>query len=194
MAKGYTTKQAIENYMLIDIDTSFDDQVNEWLEAVEAYIDHATDRDFSVAEDESGDGEEKVYDGDGSCEMRIDPAVEITSVKLSATGDPLDSSKYFLYPANKIPKTSIKLSGLRFPKGLQNIVIGGRFGYPAVPADIKFAATVLMAGIINFAWESEGEVQSMTIGRYSVTFKDDKQVNDFARVNEILKQNKRYSF
>lgn len=194
MAKNYTTKTAIENYMLIDIDDSFDEQITEWMEAVEQYIDHETNRDFSVAEDESGPGEERVYDGDNTNELVIDPAVEITSLKLSATGDEVDSANYFLYPANKLPKTSIRMKNLRFPKGLQNIVVGGRFGYPSVPSDIKFAATVLMAGVINFAWQSEGEIQSLTIGRYSVTYKNDKEVNDFARVQEILKHNRKITF
>ena len=192
--KGYTSKEAVENYMLIDIDDSFDEQVNEWIETVEQYIDHETDRDFSVAEDESGEGEERKYDGDLTCELFIDPAMEITSIKLSPTSDALTEDKYFLYPANKTPKNKVVLNGLRFPRGHQNILIAGRFGYEEVPKDIKFAATVLVAGIINFAWQSEGEVQSMTIGRYSVTYKSDKEVNDFARVQEILKQNKRYTF
>jgi len=37
MPKGYTTKTAIENYMLTVIDASFDDQIDEWIEAAEWY-------------------------------------------------------------------------------------------------------------------------------------------------------------
>jgi hypothetical protein len=193
MIKGYTSKIAIENYLLIDIDPSFDSQIDKWIGAVEKYIDNQTDRDFAIAEDESGSEEERVYDGDGSNTLRIDPAVEVTSVKLSPTDNALDAEKYVLYPANKTVKDKIVLRNLRFPRGLQNIVVGGRFGLDAVPADIEFAATVLVAGIINFAWQSEGEVQSITIGRYSVTYKNQKEISDFEKVQEILKNNKRYT-
>jgi hypothetical protein len=61
-----------------------------------------------------------------------------------------------------------------------------------VPADIKFAATVLVAGIINYSADVAGEVKSMSLGGYSVTYKDEKQWQDFDRVSEILKLNKKF--
>lgn len=192
-AKGYTDKTAIENYLLIEIDASFDEQVDEWIEAVEEYIDHETNRDFTLAED-PGTAEDRTFDGDLSNTLVIDPAKTITEVRFSEDADPIDADQYVLYPIRKDTTKSIKLKYLRFPKGLQNIYIKAIWGYASLPKDIKFAATVLVAGIINNAWQSEGEVQSMTIGRYSVTYKNKSQVDDFNRIEEILGYNKKYSF
>ena len=191
MAKDYTTKTAVENYLLIDIDASFDEQIIEWQEVVEQYIDHATSRDFSVAGETATD---RVYDGDGTDTLVIDPAKEVVSVKMSATSDALATTQYVLYPANKTVKNKIKLLHQDFHKGNQNIVVNAKFGYEEVPKDIRFVATVLLAGIINTQWQSEGEVQSMTIGRYQVTYKSDQQISDFNKVEEILDYNKKYTF
>lgn len=198
-SKGYTTKEAVENYNLVEIDDSFNDQVDEWIESVEEYIDHETNRDFGpVSRDEEGEidavEEDRTFDGDGSNTLVIDAAAEITEVRFSETGDPIDPDQYVLHPIRKDTTTQIVLKNLRFPRGMQNIYVKAKWGYAAVPKDIKLAATVLVAGIINNAWQSEGEVQSMTIGRYSVTYKTKQQVDDFNKIEEILAFNKRYTF
>lgn len=191
MLKGYTNKTAIENYMLIFIDSTFDAQIDEWIETAENIIDAETNRDFSVA---SGPASDRVYDGADLDTLYIDPVSNITAVKLSPTDTALDADQYTLYPANSTLKNRIKLNFLKFPKGNQNIVVTGGFGIPDVKKDIKFAATVIVAGIINNAWADESEVSSLTIGRYSVTYKTPKQEDDFANVQEILDRNKKYSF
>lgn len=189
--KGYTNKLNVENYMLVEIDDSFDEQIDEWIGVVEEYIDHETNKDFSVSDDTATD---RVYDGDGTNTLNIDPAKEVVSVKLSPTSDAIATDQYHLYPANKTLKDKIKLRYLAFPRGDQNIVVNAKFGLENVPRDIEFAATVLLAGIIQNAWQTEGEVQSMTIGRYTVTYKDQAQIQDFNKVAEILAYNKKYTF
>lgn len=192
-AKGYTTKEAVENYLLIEIDAAFDDQVDEWIESVEEYIDHETNRDFAPAAEDAV-AEDRTFDGDGTVTMDIDPCTEVEEVRFSETGDPIDEDQYVLYPVRKDTTDKIKMKYLKFPKGDQNIYVKAIWGYAAVPKDIKMAATVLVAGIINNAWQSEGEVASMTIGRYSVTYKTKAQVDDFNKIEEILAYNKRYTF
>lgn len=115
--KNYTTKQRIENYLLISIDENFDGQVESWIEAVETYIDRYTRRDFADPEQ-----------------------------------------------------------------------------FDAIPEDIKYAATILVSGIINYSLNSDGEVASMTVGRYSVSFKNDKQFNDKEQAIEILNSYKLFTF
>lgn len=193
MLKGYTDKTAIENYLLITIDASFDTQIDEWIESVEQYIDHETNRDFSVVEDDAI-AEDRTFDGDRSNSITIDPTTEITEVRFSETGDPIDQDQYVLYPIRNPTTNKIVLRNLLFPRGIQNIYVKAKWGYASVPMDIKLAATVLVAGIINNAAQSEGEVQSMTIGRYSVTYKTKEQVDDFNKVSEILAYNKFYTF
>jgi hypothetical protein len=195
MIKGYTTKEKIENYLLIDIDDSFDDQINEWIEVIEKYIDDFTGLDWGIASEESGyAGEQRVFDGDGTKTISPGFFTEIMEIKLSPTGEALSEDDYYLYPANKTDKNKIKLAYLVFPVGDQNIYITANWGVSEIPLDISFAATVLVAGIINNSWQSEGEIESMTIGRYQVSFKNQEQVNDFKQVQKILEMNKKFDF
>jgi hypothetical protein len=197
--KGYTNKTEIENYLLTTIDATFNSQVDNWIESMENYIDQMTGRNF-IADAVSNDSD-RYYDGDNTSKLLIDDAVEITELevgegstmtpdttKMKADGD------YVLYPANRLPITRIQLRGGYFPNWPhQAIRVKARWGYSeAVPADIKQVATVLVAGIINYGNTSEGEVKSMNIGSYSVTYKDEKQWQDFERVAEILKNYKKF--
>jgi hypothetical protein len=194
--KGYTTRQKIENYLLITIDASFYDQVTAWIEEVEKYIDNLTGRSFAVEidEDDSTGGllaTERVYDGDGTTTILIDDCVGVT--KLEIDGD--EATEFVTYPANTLPKTKLKLTAGRFTRGTQNIKVTAQWGYSATPpGDITTAATVLVAGIINYSLNADGEVQNESIGRYSVTYKAEKQWQDFERVEEILKYYKKYYF
>lgn len=189
--KGYTTKAAIENYMQVDIDGSFDTQVDEWIEAAELIIDQETNRNFIADE---GAASDKVFDGDGTDELVIPPTNDVDAVKLDPDGTALETDQYALYPANQTIKTKIKLRYQVFPEGLQNIVITANWGTQGVPKDIMFAATVIVAGILRHAWEDPNEVQSMTIGRYTVSYKTRQQQDDLTSVQEILDRNKRYHF
>lgn len=203
MPKGYTTRAKIENYLLINIDESFHDQVDAWIEEVEEYIDRKTGRNFvaSPAEDDSGENETRRFDGDNTSKLIIDDAVEILEIKLSVDSDALTTADYVLYPANartlsrKLPYTMIKLIGAYFSKYLpQGIYVKGRWGYSEeVPSDIQTVATVLVAGIINYSWNSEGEIASESIGRYTVSYKTEKQWVDFDRIDPILKSYIKFS-
>lgn len=194
--KGYTNKTEIENYLLINIDESFWDQVNRWIADVETYIDNKTGRNF-IAESASA----RLFDGDGSRELLIDDCIEVTEVKIG-DDDPLNKDEsgvdddYFVYPANLLPKTKIKLINGIFPSHPpQTISIKAKWGYSEdVPGDIQNVATVLVAGIINYSLNAEGEVKSMSIGRYNVTYKDERQWNDFERIEDTLNAYKKYNF
>ncbi|MFZ3032256.1 MAG: hypothetical protein WA082_04425 [Candidatus Moraniibacteriota bacterium] len=205
MPKGYTTRAKIENYLLIDIDSSFHDQVDAWIEEVEAYIDTKTGRNFVADPEESGvdaGASTRRFDGDGTNKQIIDDCVEVTSVKLSDEDDPLELEDYVLYPANAqalsrpVPYTLIRLLSGAFPSyPPQGIYVKARWGYSELaPKDIQTVATVLVAGIINYSWNAEGEVKSESIGRYSVTYKDDAGWKDFERIEPTLASYIKYSF
>ena len=200
-SKKYTTIEKIQNYLLIDIDAGFEPQVEEWIENMSDYIEGMTSRAFIA----DGTTSIKLYevvakntDTIGSyvssvVDLRIDDCVEVESVTIDdvavAPGD------FFVYPANGLPKTRIHLkadSGVIFSQGEQNLKVSADWGYSvAAPGDIVFACTVLVAGIINNSWSSEGEVKSISMGAYNLTFKDEKSLSDFERVEEILKVYKR---
>lgn len=188
----YTDRQSVENYLLIDIDEGFWDQIDEWIAAVSQHIAKETGRNFNVGVET--EPSEHVYDGSGIDSLVIEDCLAVTKLEIGETE--VDSDEYFLYPANGTPKYQIALQhGRRFPNGRQNITITGRWGYSDVaPADIKFAATVLVAGIINTSNGDQGDVQSETIGRYSVTYKTTKEVTDYEEALRIIKIYRRVSF
>jgi hypothetical protein len=95
-----------------------------------------------------------------------------------------------------VPYTKIQLIGGYFPKlPPLGIYVKGRWGYSEeAPADIENVATVLVAGIINYSWNAEGEIASESIGQYSVSYKTEKQWTDFERVPETLNSYTKFSF
>lgn len=199
-AKGYTNRTEVQNYLLTKVKEEFWAQVDRWIEQIERYIDEETGRNF-IADSALST---RLFDGSGTNKQLIDDCVEISQVKLSKDADPLEdesgSEAYFKYPNNArlrtppVPYTRLELACGSFPRGKQNIRVRAKWGYStSVPQDIKFAATVLVAGIVNFSNDSEGEVQSMTIGRYSVTYKTKQEWQDFEQIQGILDHYRKYS-
>lgn len=199
MPKGYTTRQQIENYLLMTIDSSFYSQIEDWIEQVEKYIDQMTGRNFVADSTATA----KLYDGNSANVMPIDDAIQITKVEqgdggistASSEWTEIESDEYVSYPANDLPKTEIRLFGALFSRGFQNVRVTAKWGYSAsVPDDIKLASTVLVAGIINYSFNADGKVQQRTVGRYTVSYKSDKQWNDFEQIKSILEYYKKYEF
>ena len=198
MSKGYTTKTAIENYILQDIDASFNSQIDSWITAVENIIDKITGRNFVADSVASA----RVYDGDDTQELLVDECIAVTKVEVgndsygstftevASTG----SDKYFLKPDNyaskALPIYKVVLNARCFPGGIQNNRITAKWGYSAsAPADIQFAATVFVAGILNQQRQGGDEIKSESIGNYSVSYNTDKNGNswaDFERAQQIL--------
>ena len=199
--KGYTSIEEIEDYLLIDIIESFEARVTEWIAMMEKFVEKATGRVF-IADTEAS---VKKYQISKELAVRVGryfeterslliaDCVEVTELKIDSVV--IATANYLFYPTNELPITRIKLtdaSGLRFASGEQNIEVKAKWGYSVdCPADINFATTVLVAGIINFSGSMEGEVKSETIGSYSVTFKDAKDWQDFERAKQILQQYKK---
>ena len=184
--RKYTTIAKIEDYLLIDIDAAFEARVNIWIEEVSKYIEQITGRVFIA----DATASVKKYDGNGKDEFFVDEIVSLAELKID--GVIIDSADYLLYPANEIPKTRIKLKKDIFTKGEQNIEVKAKWGYSVVcPIDISFAATILVAGIINFASKMEGEVRSERLADYTVTYKDKTSWQDLDRAKQILQNYKK---
>lgn len=176
----------IEGYSLITIDPEFYPQVDEFISAVTAYIERYTGRTFTTDETATT----RTFDGNGSSELFIDDASEITQVKIGNTI--LQSSDFYLYPSNRLPKTRIFLPYKIFYSGSQNITVTAKWGYGAIPDDLSLAATVMVAGIINSADTNDNEILSETIGRYSVTYRaGTNQSHDFQNAKDVLKMYRR---
>ncbi len=202
MPKGYTNITNVQNYLLITIDASFQSQVGTtWLETVEEIIDKFTGRNFIADAAASQKVFEvkfqKAVDIAGTFpsirSLIIDEAVDVSGLTVDdveiGTGD------WLLYPMNETPKIEIVLrntSTASFTVKEQNIKVTAKWGFSVtVPSDIEFAATVLLAGIINNSWSTEGEVESVTLGRYTLSYKSKKEMNDFETVQEILETYKK---
>jgi hypothetical protein len=194
--KGYCQIYQIENYLLTEIIADFEDQVKEWIAQMEKYVENQTGKIFiadSVATVRKFQVESFEETAIGSYrttpnELFIDECVKVDELKID--GEVIDTDDYLFYPANELPITRIKLtddSGLVFTEGEQNIEVEAKWGYSvAVPNDISFATMVFVCGVINYSLQAEGEVKSETIGSYSVTYKEEKQWQDFERAKGIL--------
>ncbi len=187
--KGYTSKTDIENYLLQEIDVSFDAQIESWITGVEKIIDGLTGRNFIADAVASA----RVFDGDGEESLLIDDCVAITKVEVgnddygeSFTEIPsTGASRYFLDPANYaslgVPIYKVTLRDRLWPEGKQNNRITAKWGYSAaVPEDIKFAATIFVAGILNQQRQGGDQIKSETIGNYSVSYNTDKGSDSWA--------------
>jgi hypothetical protein len=161
-----TSIEKVESYLLITVDEDFRDEVEDFIEAVQAYVERFTGRTFSADSEATA----RLYDGSGTGELWIDDAAEVTEVKID--GEVLTTDEYVTYPANRKPITRIILHYRVFREAAQNVSVKAKWGYgAAVPADLELAATMLVADIINVAnTVGGGDVASETIGRYSVTY------------------------
>lgn len=199
--KGYTSKTNLENYTLTEIDTSFDNQIESWIEAIENYIDNLTGRSF-VADTSAS---ERLFSGNGSQNLPIDDCIEITKVEKgnNAYGDSFTeideggANGYYLLPENYsekgVPITMVHLRSYLWINGLKNNKITAKWGYSeSVPKDIEFASTVLVNGIINESNSTRGDIETEKIGDYSVSYKDEKEKADFMRAMEILEKYKKF--
>lgn len=189
-----TNKTNVENYLLTTIDASFDTQIAQWIAAVEKHINKKTDRQI-IAEDSNS---VNYYDGTGRKDMMIPDFYSITTVGVKSDKDdiaPEDfTSDVYMYPSGRKPIYQLQMDNNYFPKGRQNIVVTGRKGYFAsddVDEDIVFAATVLVAGIVNASNVSQGEIKSESIGRYTVTYSTDQQKIDFKSAIDIIESYRR---
>lgn len=182
-----TTVQKIKDYLVESFAQPSDAVIADYISVVTAYIERYTGRTFTPAVTPGTQATERFYDGNGSSELFIDDAAEVTQVKDGNTIIPV--SDFRLYPSNRLPKTRIILPFKKFTWGAQNITVTAKWGYGAsVPKDLEFAATVMVAGIINHQNSDEKDVQSETIGRYSVTYKSNSpQEHDFSNTKKILK-------
>lgn len=199
--KGYTSRDRVEKYLLITIDETFHAQVDEWIEDIEAHIEKETGRVF-VAD---GVASARHFDGDGTRRIDVDDCVSIEKVEIGVDESgyggltSVESADYMTLPNDAVakgkPMKRIELRGGVWPRLRQGVKVTGKWGYAsAAPSDIRLAATVLVAGIINYSNPAAGEVSSETIGRYSVSYKTEKQWQDFEKVAEILKSYKRFTF
>ena len=179
---AYTTKAKVENYLMINIDSSFDSQIDLWIKAVDRFIDRYTHRVFGAST------ATKYYDGVNSNELIIDTFNSLTSVELlDIDGDVehslTEGTDYIVYPLNGEMKYKIILTNYAviqtfagYDNNKKRVKIVGSFGSSksdkTVPDDIELVSTMLVAQIINQV-NKGGDITSESLGDYSVSFEKD---------------------
>lgn len=158
----YTDITAVENLLLVDIDPSFHTQVEGWIEAMSRYCDRISNR--ILFRDEA---ETYTYDGNNQKILLIDDCCEISSVLVHGN-EVLD--EIHQYPQNKNYASRLYYENI-FPQGKGNVSVTGiQAMHSELPEDIKYACTVLVAGICrNQLLEQKGG-KTEKIGNYSVTY------------------------
>jgi hypothetical protein len=188
-SKGYTSQDKVEAYTGESVGVS-SARFDEWMESVEQFIDHMTGRNF-IADSEASI---RKYNGSGEAEQVIDDCIEITKVEVGTDlVTEILSTEYYSIPANTEHKNRIRRKYNVFPSGIQDVAVTAKWGYSTeVPADISFAATVIVAGILNHSLGAKGKIQSETVGRYSVSYKDDDGWNQYKGALQTIQARKKY--
>lgn len=181
----YCSRTDVANYLLTTIDSGFNSTVDGWITAMSRFMDSYTGRTL-VSETTST----RKYDGNGTRELLIDEAIDITEVRVGTTTvTPLQ------YPANSDAKYQLMFESDVFTRGRQNVEVDATFArYNSLPEDIKFACTVLVAGIVNQNKDQNMAVKSEKIGQYQVTYQDEQHRADVKQAMMILDLNKRIAF
>ena len=162
----YTTVADVENYLLKDINTSFEGNISKWILAVSAEMDRMANR--KLVADTYGAEEElelKYFDVEQVGYVTVDDFVDISSVQ-QKEGDTWTDRDFEPYPA--LPP-SRKIIG-SFSYGLQSIRVRAQWGlfHPdSIPEDLQHACTVLVSGVC-LANQSAGGVSAMPISREKI--------------------------
>lgn len=192
----YTEKAKVEKYLTIDIDESYDAQIDLWIMAVQRYIDNYTGTTFSAPT------ETRYFDGNGEREMTIDHFVSITTVEiLEASGDDVaytltegKGEDFVIFPYNS--ESAFKLILVLgstiavWPSGARRVKVTGVWGEKStVPEDIELAATILVSSVVEKGLKG-GTIATESLGDYSVAFKDVDTLANVMDVKEILNRYK----
>ena len=193
--RGYTTQTKIEEYLGSGVIAT---SLTPYILSAQRYIEDYTQYIFKADTSASA----RLFDGNGGYSLRIDDCVSVTKVEVGNDmyGDTFteeDITKIKTLPGNAIavglPITEVVTRTNAFTKGIQNNRITAKWGYcDCVPDDIKFVATVLASGMyLNN--QGAGAVTSESIGQYSVSYDNKQNWSDFANINNVLNNYKRYA-
>lgn len=181
----YCSKQDVLNYVLLDVQESFEDQIDSWIEISSREIDDLTNRTFiadSVATP-------RLYDGNNAVKLFIDDFVAMTGLKIDGATITLADVK--LYPANTEHKNSLYYEN-GFTRGKQNVEVTAKWGYSEEPPEpIKFACVVLTASKILFS-SRKNDIQRERIGNYEIQYMQGKEA-DVERVKMAINKYIKYA-
>lgn len=214
--RQYTDTTSVELFLSdataagsFDIHNSFSVQISVWIDQMSKFIEEETGHQFIADTTASVKLYEMEYEDANEVGrysvvpkyLNIDEAVDVTKLEVKGGIDDdfvtVDIRYWLKYPANKVPYVRLFIDSkatTQFKIGQQNIKVTGKWGYSvACPEDIKFAATVLVAGVLQYSHRHQGQQSSLTMGRYQVAYKNERQLGSFEQAKQILARYKKNS-
>jgi hypothetical protein len=185
MSNAYTTKAAVQNYLMTNIDAAFDTQMTTWIAAMSDFIDQQAGYPVYTATPST-----RTYDGSSLAELLISPVNTITEVALDGVAiTPLQ------LPYNEDTKTALIYRDNYFPADYANVTVTGRHCLKkTLPEDIRLACTILVAGIVNQSNNQTEGVKSEKIGEYQVTYASEEEQKQYKWAMDVIKSYRRISF
>jgi len=189
----YTDKNQIEAYLGITLPSSLDDQLDNWITAVQKWLDNYVGFGF-----ENDTVTDRYFDGSGERELFVDKyhtLVSVITLDVDGNNDvTIDTDGIIQYPLNETPKDRIFLESsasiAKFPSYRNAVKINAKFGYSVeAPQDIQLASTRLMAHLIQPRLSGNlGEKKQESLGDYSVSFAKLDETAKLLGVTNILDQ------
>lgn len=191
---SYVTKGTVQKYLNVDIASSMDAQLDDWITAIEKWIEKYTGKSFEAS------SETRYYDTYNSkrgYEIDIDPFTAITALEYldeeGATDETLtegQSNDFLTYPLNDTEKYKILIlptsSVGPMPIGARRLKVTATFGHSdVVPKDIELVATKLVASVVSEGLKG-GKLQQVNIGDYQATFEKIDQTAEALGIYQIL--------
>lgn len=190
---AYTNKGNVQRFLNVDIASTFDTQIDNWVAVVAKWIDRYCKKTFEAAEDT------RYYDGNGDNVLFIDDFVAgtIQHVKILDTdGSEVSSlteghgNDYLAYPRNETTQNELRMvpgaSYTSFPRRTSSVEVKADFGYSAaVPADVELVATKLVAQIVKEGLKG-GKVSSIQLGDYQANFFKVDEAADALGIYNVL--------
>ena len=171
----YTTIAKVQALLGTTIPAGRHADVEDFIEAVTAYIDKYTGRTFTSVQ------EDRYFDAYGSQSLLVDSFTGEADVSLlDSNGDVVtnfEASEFREAPYNTRVKDQLVILGgwnwsnygARFGRGRYRVKVNAKWGAGGVPADISMAATKMVADLYLNGGE-DGSIQSESLGDYSVTY------------------------
>lgn len=178
----YTTPELVAEYLGRPLTTAESARIGRVIKAISRNMDRIANRTLVAADPEAEDYEPEIryYDGPGIGRLRIDDARSISEIAITDDGVTFNAITDAAQYPRTAPMSVLQRSSGAFPYGTQNVRVTGNFGYfSTLPDDLQFAATVLVAGVLNGLANTGKSKKSESIGEYSVTYNDDAQSSDF---------------
>jgi hypothetical protein len=198
----YTTINDVKNYALVEIEQSFETQITDWIIQVSKIMDKMANRrllapaEFYV----------RFYNGNNKADIRIDDCVEINRLRIGdqygENFEEINSNQYVKYPqrstsglSDQEPHRRIFLKNDYFKGGIQNIEVRARWGaFTTLPADLKLACTILVAGIVINQSKGKQAQSSEKIGNYAVSYLTEQGMKDYKMALETINLYRNYDY